>query len=362
MKTKWWIVALVLAGHVVAVGILLVSQGCGLLRGRRTSEQPLPPPLPAATRPTTVSTARPPMPGTTRTTGPAVAPAPTARPAPAVRPVPDATTHTVAKGETLSSIANQHGLSVGELAALNSIQDKNKLRIGQKLVIPAGTRKPAPKPAPAKPEPTAVAAPGASSSPLPPGTLYQVKAGDTLSGIAKRHGVKVDTIRKANALASDRIRVGQKLVIPDSDKPVSPAPPATDRMSVDAPKTNAPSAGGGTTVEPVAPPAPTKTMDPAAKAVEPPQPIATPVAKPVAAPAAKPAAVTAAKSGGAAAPVAPPAGADAKMRIHVVEKGEDLYSVSLLWGVSIEELKRVNGLQTTALEEGMRLKIPVSGP
>ena len=54
----------------------------------------------------------------------------------------------------------------------------------------------------------------------------------------------------------------------------------------------------------------------------------------------------------------PPAGADA-YRIHVVEAEEDLYSVAMLWGVSVSDLKQINKLTDTDLEEGQKIKIPI---
>lgn len=42
---------------------------------------------------------------------------------------------------------------------------------------------------------------------------YRVRQGDTLSGIAKRHGVKVSQLKRWNGLRSDRLRIGQRLVI-----------------------------------------------------------------------------------------------------------------------------------------------------
>lgn len=60
----------------------------------------------------------------------------------------------------------------------------------------------------------------------PPGTLlaarqpkkrsYVIKPGDTLSVIALKHDVKVASLRKKNALKSDRIRIGQVLEIPET--------------------------------------------------------------------------------------------------------------------------------------------------
>ncbi len=45
---------------------------------------------------------------------------------------------------------------------------------------------------------------------------YIIAKGDTLSGIAQRFSVSVTTLRRSNNLASDAIRVGQKIVIPDA--------------------------------------------------------------------------------------------------------------------------------------------------
>jgi LysM repeat protein len=44
--------------------------------------------------------------------------------------------------------------------------------------------------------------------------VYIVKSGDTLSRIAKAHGISVGALRSANDLASDKITVGAKLKIP----------------------------------------------------------------------------------------------------------------------------------------------------
>lgn len=45
---------------------------------------------------------------------------------------------------------------------------------------------------------------------------HTIKYGETLSEIAVQYSVSVDAIRKTNALATDRIRVGQKLIIPEA--------------------------------------------------------------------------------------------------------------------------------------------------
>jgi LysM repeat protein len=78
---------------------------------------------------------------------PAVAPAPAAAPeppAPAPAPAeprveraePTGVQHTVAKGETLTSIAKHYNVSIADLHKANKVVDERKLQIGQVLEIP----------------------------------------------------------------------------------------------------------------------------------------------------------------------------------------------------------------------------------
>ena len=53
-------------------------------------------------------------------------------------------THVVAKGETLSQISKQYGVSVEEIQQLNKIGDAKKLQAGQTIKIPAATPQPTP--------------------------------------------------------------------------------------------------------------------------------------------------------------------------------------------------------------------------
>jgi LysM repeat protein len=45
-------------------------------------------------------------------------------------------THTVARGETLTSIAKMHNVTVSDLVKINHIENDRKLQIGQTIVIP----------------------------------------------------------------------------------------------------------------------------------------------------------------------------------------------------------------------------------
>jgi LysM repeat protein len=83
----------------------------------------------------------------------AVAVSPTPTPPPTVgveNPSPADPTgtrsHVVAKGETLTQIAKQYGVTVDEIEKANNIQDAKKLQIGQTIKIPpSGSPSPTPE-------------------------------------------------------------------------------------------------------------------------------------------------------------------------------------------------------------------------
>jgi LysM repeat protein len=74
-------------------------------------------------------------------------PAPATTEAP--KPPQTGHSHVVAKGETLTSIAKMHKVSVEELQRFNHIENDRKLQIGQTIMIP--TSSPASSPTPASP-------------------------------------------------------------------------------------------------------------------------------------------------------------------------------------------------------------------
>jgi LysM repeat protein len=81
-------------------------------------------------------------PGGTSLGGPLPAARETSSPA-----VAGGSTHVVARGETLTSIAKMHKVGIDELQKFNHIENDRKLQIGQTLVIP-GTQVAAPSPSP----------------------------------------------------------------------------------------------------------------------------------------------------------------------------------------------------------------------
>ncbi len=104
-------------------------------------------------------------------------------------------THTVRSGETLYDIAERYGTSVGALRRHNQL-DAGFIYPGQHLRIPSGgASSPAAKPA------RSAATRG-----------YTVRSGDTLYGIAARHGMSVGRLASLNGVSSGSfIHPGQTL-------------------------------------------------------------------------------------------------------------------------------------------------------
>jgi membrane-bound lytic murein transglycosylase D len=99
--------------------------------------------------------------------------------------------HRVRWGETLSEIADEYGVSQRDLKSWNKLDTKGSIRAGQRLrVAPRGTK--------------------ASSA-----RTHLVRRGDTLSGLAKRYGVSVSELRRANGLSErETLKAGESLKIP----------------------------------------------------------------------------------------------------------------------------------------------------
>jgi len=73
-------------------------------------------------------------------------PPPSASTSEAPKPTQSGNNHVVAKGETLTSIAKMHKVSVEELQKFNHIENDRKLQIGQTIMIPPSASTPTPSP------------------------------------------------------------------------------------------------------------------------------------------------------------------------------------------------------------------------
>ncbi|HEY0179198.1 MAG TPA: phage tail tip lysozyme [Dokdonella sp.] len=113
-----------------------------------------------------------------------------------------ASTYTVESGDTLSSIAHAHGVALSALESANpQIHNPNVIYPGQSVHIPAGGS----------------ASSGGGSHAGGGTTTYTVKSGDTLSGIGARFGVDWHVLAQINHLSNPNlIYAGEKLTISGS--------------------------------------------------------------------------------------------------------------------------------------------------
>lgn len=113
-------------------------------------------------------------------------------------------TYVVGSGDTLYSIAKDHGMTVNELMTINALTSSN-LKVGQVLKVTSGG--------------------GVDSGIVlgstcygegyqePTYVTYTVKRGDNLYSIAKKYNVSVDKIIELNDLKNNNLSIGQVLKI-----------------------------------------------------------------------------------------------------------------------------------------------------
>lgn len=109
-----------------------------------------------------------------------------------------AVVHEVRPGDTLGWIAQGYGVTTEAIARINDIRDPHSIEVGQRLRLPANAE-----------------------------LVHSVRAGETLASIAASHAIPVSTIVDRNGLRSERLGVGQILVLPPGARlPARPlAPP-----------------------------------------------------------------------------------------------------------------------------------------
>lgn len=142
-------------------------------------------------------------------------------------------TYTVVAGDTVSGIAARFGLTTAGVLALNGLSRTSLIFPGQKLTLTKKT--------------TTAATVSIASAPASTSSTrkYTIARGDTISAIAKRHGVSTSAVLTANRLGWNTvIYPGQVISIPGKASTVATTPPATSTPAavetppvVDAPAT-----------------------------------------------------------------------------------------------------------------------------
>ena len=121
--------------------------------------------------------------------------------------------YVVQPGDTLSAIAARLGVSVDSLAAVNGLGPSDLLIAGTTLHSASGS------------------AAGATTSVSSGGGGYEVQPGDTLSAIAARLGVSVDSLAAANGLDPSHLLIAGTTLHAVGGSSSSAAPATTEMVS-----------------------------------------------------------------------------------------------------------------------------------
>lgn len=208
-------------------------------------------------------------------------------------------TYVVQRGDTLYGISKQFGITVEEIKLENDITN-NVISVGQVLRIPT----------------TATT------------SLYVVKRGDTLYSIASKYGVSVSELMRLNDLKSSTLTIGQQLRIPINGLPsnsdyVIYTVKVGDSLYAIAKKYNV-------------------TVDDIIKAND----LAT---------------STLAIGQQLKIPVNVKEDEDYEYSTYIVQSGDNLYKIAKKYGMTVNQLMKVNNLETTNLSIGQVLKVQTGG-
>ena len=217
--------------------------------------------------------------------------------------------HRVRRGETLQGIANQYHASATQLAKDNAIGRSRPLRRGMVLTIRSSARAAVTRAAlePGDPRGSTAYVPSRKigvpakldgESDAEGRVTVTVRRGETLASIAAKHGVRVSDIKRWNRLQTSTVRRGTRLKIRTGDAAkIDPAALAADSARAAAftpPRPRRGASGGSGTVK----------------------------------------------------------------RVIVVKSGETLGAIAGRHGTTVGKIKRVNGMRSSLVRAGQRLKIP----
>jgi len=119
---------------------------------------------------------------------------------------------TVGYGDTVASIARKHGVPASAIMQTNGLRDSSQIRPGQRLVIPRNV--------------TSTTQTASARTPAR-GNVHVVQHGETLMSIARRNGVTLTALARANHLqASSKLSVGDRISVPGGNHQVAAVHPS----------------------------------------------------------------------------------------------------------------------------------------
>lgn len=128
------------------------------------------------------------------------------------------------KGESYTAIAKKHGITLGQLRAINGLGKKQTRAVAQTLLVPSSGAKPGLQlasmevPASSAANAKKAATPGHGDVVVMQRAAvvrtHTIRQGDTLFALAKRYNTSVTELRKLNNLKSNKLAKGKKLRVP----------------------------------------------------------------------------------------------------------------------------------------------------
>ncbi|MGC2713455.1 MAG: LysM peptidoglycan-binding domain-containing M23 family metallopeptidase [Pseudolabrys sp.] len=119
---------------------------------------------------------------------------------------------TVGYGDTVDSIARKHGVPASAIMQTNGLRNSSQIRPGQRLVIPRNV--------------TSTTQTASARTPAG-GNVHVVQHGETLMSIARRNGVTLTALARANHLqASSKLSVGDRISVPGGNHQVAAVHPS----------------------------------------------------------------------------------------------------------------------------------------
>jgi len=211
--------------------------------------------------------------------------------------------HKVRKGETLSAIADKYGVSVDQLKRWNGISGK-KLKPGSYLTVQMTEKEVPVKESRGESVAKATKKENISNEEQATKTVtskksHKIRKGETLSAIADKYGVSVDQLKRWNGISGKKLKPGSYLTVQMTEKEVPVKESRNESVAKSTKKENV------------------SNEEPATKTV------------------------TSKKS-------------------HKVRKGETLSSVADKYGVSVDQLKRWNGISGKKLKPGSYLTVQMT--
>ena len=149
------------------------------------------------------------------------------------KPLTSWQTYNAKRGERMDKIATRFGINVSQLRNVNGISAKNKLRNSQAMLVPAvyhpsasgqisnidanemesnNTESFSENEFAGEPENESKSEPKSASR-----VIHKIKKGETLLLIASKYNISAKKLMQANGLKNSRVKVGQRLIIKNSN-------------------------------------------------------------------------------------------------------------------------------------------------